>query len=331
MTNQSNHYFAIDVTKMVLAVLVVCIHCQRLFESQSTEFLFGSICDLAVPLFFAFSGFFFAQNCNVKKSVKRLLAIYLFYLFFSWPLCIRLYKDLTLIQAIKRTLFMGPTNVGWYAVALIWCMIIVFLFMKIKKKWISYACMSALAILLYVMCLSEYSYIGLKDTIIGDLTIYSKYILHDVRYSFCQGLIYFLIGFFVAKTNFRLSIYFGIILALIGIGLFFYENYTILVPEWGYDMRKNNISLPICTFGLLMFILSLCRPSATVVQGALLRQASTILYFSHPMLIFLTYRATGVNHGSFALTTVLIAYSIIFFSYIKLRDRQWFGWLKYAC
>ena len=68
-----NKYYFIDKTKIVLAILVIVLHSG---PNPSIEM----ICNVAVPLFFSFSGFFYSRS---RKSwadfSKRILLLYAFW------------------------------------------------------------------------------------------------------------------------------------------------------------------------------------------------------------------------------------------------------------
>lgn len=61
-----------------------------------------------------------------------------------------------------------------------------------------------------------------------------------------------------------------------------------------------------------------------------MRQISTMLYLSHPMIMFLLYRATGINSGLPRFAATLAVFAVIFVAYHYLCNRRYFHWLRYA-
>lgn len=324
-----NHYFAIDLTKLLLAVFVVGLHSQPLFRTEAIDLTTSRIFDLAVPLFFAFSGFFFAIRFDLKKSIKNLMSIYLFYLIFSWPLCVTVYRDLDWIAAIQRTLFMGPLNIGWYAVTLMWCMTIIWALNRLKSKKTARLIASILSISLYIMCISQFSYRPiLQDSIIGSIDTFYKMIFYTIAWSVPQGLIFFLTGVIVYRNNIKFNLHTSLFIAAIGLALYFGE--FALSEKTGIMVKSINFSLPLATFGLLSLLLSLCKPLPYVDLGKKCRQASTMMYFSHPMIMFIIYRTTGINVGWHRFILTLAIIGIVFAISQKLSEYKRFNWIKYA-
>lgn len=138
--------------------MIVALHSMPFFQNETVDQYATWSFDLVVPLFFCFSGFFFAKNTDLKKSLRHLLPLYLFYAALSWPLSFIVFEGLTWWQALHKTLFFGTFNVGWFIVALMWSMTIIYFFDKLKNKALRYSVMISFALLCYTICLSILSY-----------------------------------------------------------------------------------------------------------------------------------------------------------------------------
>lgn len=325
-----NRYFTINCTKMVLAVMVVCLHSCLLTGNHIADTAIHILLQLPVPLFFSFSGFFFAKG-NLKKSVRHILSLYAFWLIVCWPLTITVYRDMTFMQAIGQTLFSGAFSVAWFLVALLWCMIITSAVMHIRCKKVAVTLLLALGIGLYILCISQFCYKTLLNSGIGG-TIISGYksIFHTIAWSFPQGLVFFAVGYLFNLYDIRLRKSTAAALAVPAIALYAAEAWLIINHGLGNDIIATFAMMPAVP-ALTALILSFCCPTPYVTQGKRLREASTMLYLSHPMIMFLLYRAFGITGGLMRLLPTLAIFTIMFAVYLRLRERRGFQWLRYAC
>ena len=87
----TNSFQILDLTKFIGALLVVLIHTAPLepYSAIANFYTRDVLARLAVPLFFAISGFFFARKPNPGKSLRRIALLYLgwsaIYLFLQLP------------------------------------------------------------------------------------------------------------------------------------------------------------------------------------------------------------------------------------------------------
>ena len=67
---EKKNYYGIDLLKFIMAVCVVAIHTQPLYDIQSTvvQRLFDTITSLAVPYFFSVSGFVLFSKIDADIS-----------------------------------------------------------------------------------------------------------------------------------------------------------------------------------------------------------------------------------------------------------------------
>lgn len=71
-----NKYYIIDIFKVIFAIFVVFLHTPSLFENANINLVLRSVYGVAVPMFFAFSGFFFFKTgSDLRKSIRRILIL----------------------------------------------------------------------------------------------------------------------------------------------------------------------------------------------------------------------------------------------------------------
>lgn len=74
MTKEASqiNYGVIDVARFVMSILVIAIHMETFYPIQGeiTSVLFRDITGLAVPFFFATSGFFFWEKGYILRLLK---------------------------------------------------------------------------------------------------------------------------------------------------------------------------------------------------------------------------------------------------------------------
>lgn len=321
-----NDYFPIDCTKVVMAILVVCVHTEanRYFSDTACYFL-----NIRMPLFFMFSGFFFAPGFKLGRSLRHLLPMLALYTALSWPLLKFNYAGVPPFEAIKRLIFSGTYSVTWFVVALMWCMAIVAAFNRlIKNTPLRLTLLLTLSIFLYILALSVEPYHSLLDaTWIGPVSRTYKQIFASIFWSFPRGLLLFAIGAIFRKYNLRFPLPAAALLTLAGLTIFTAE--LMIDRQIGIPVMQISATLPIATLSVFALILAFCRPSNTWKVGALCRQYSTMLYFIHPMMIF-TLGHLGMTSGMLLWVVTVILFSPIFLIYLKLRNIRGFHWLRYA-
>ena len=97
---EKNRQSNVDVIKFLLSLMVVCIHtgATSLMPSEIGKF-FNSIFNLAVPIFFVYSGYFFAcEDKLIKKGKlitysKHIVKLYILWSAIYLPICIQVYIE----------------------------------------------------------------------------------------------------------------------------------------------------------------------------------------------------------------------------------------------
>ena len=136
-------YPFVDVVKFVLCFLVIAIHC------NSYSLIPEKLCELAVPLFFVFSGFFIfpkvasqgVYDSSVWRYVLKLLRLYLTYTIVFFPLAIYgfIHLDTPFIQAlyryIRNFLLIGSQYYSWHLWYVLATIVAVSLIALLSRKW----------------------------------------------------------------------------------------------------------------------------------------------------------------------------------------------------
>lgn len=324
-----NKYYPIDCAKIVLALIILLLH-TRSFLPIGDTVLQEAFYNLSVPLFFCFSGFFFARNINCKKSLHHLGVLYLIWLVVLWPLCISRFKEIDFMDRIIFLVTSGFVPTGWFIIALMWCMAITTLIWKIKDKRIAAALLTVAGIICFTYCSLRNAY---SQTEVGQL-LYghsqeTNYVLGCLFWSFPRGMLYFVIGFAFMRLQIninRIAAWIAVIAILV---LFIFETQHI-IDSYRLVNVYAPLSNPLLVSAIMALLLSYCRPTPHVAAGKMLREASTMLYMAHPIIMYTVSRLTGIRIGWMFAATILLLFAILFYSYLLLRNRKGFSFLKYA-
>lgn len=324
-----NKYFPIDCTKLVLAVVIVLLH-TRSFLPVGDPVLQKAFYNLAVPLFFCFSGFFFAKNVTFMKSLRHLTALYLMWSVVLFPLGYFWFRDLTLPESIISLLTSGFIPTGWFIVALIQCMGLTALAWKIRNKNVA-ACLLAIAGLICFAYCSFYN--PYSHTWIGDMLrktdSYTSFLFERLFWSFPRGMLYFVIGFSFMRINISMARKTAWVALIVTLAAFVAESQHDIAAYHLNDVFEP-LSKPLLVSATMALLLSYCKPAPHVVAGKMCRESSTMLYMAHPIIIYLLAKATGIREGWTAATLILAIFALLFYIYLSLRNRKGFGFLKFA-
>ena len=320
-------YGAIDITKLIMAILVVSAHTQPLHnvENKYVVDLYYCFAYLTVPFFFIASGYFLSkklvfpfsdkQNMQVlKTNLIRFVKLYVLWSVVYMPLDIiySVKNGVDGLQWVKSYLqylfFIGEhynSWMLWYLLAPIYAILFLMILCKINasKKGILVACILVLALSCTLDILST-------NQLPGKLRIVNK-ILTRTCYNgrVFEGCFYIPIGIFLsdkiscAKIN-------GLLFA------------TGLISNFFFGGTIEKISLMICAFGLFGLVKN-CELEDRKIHSVF-RRMSTIVYFIHMYVWTACYciiegeKTFGVF--MFVITTV-ISLAIAYF-YIVIQDKM---------
>ena len=283
---------AIDVAKLIMAILVVMIH-KPLFRQDFPNYLMSSvIAGAAVPFFFAVSGFLLFRKLNREAArpvsdwlhyEKRLLQLYALYTIIYLP-CIFVknhtghYNEITLGSIagesflLVKNFFLSASFVHlWYMSSLILGIAILFGFTRIfKNKWA-------------VLLLGAAAYAG---TALADALPQLGPVIHAVPpvvyYTLKTGLPCLCLGYFAAQTQNIVrkrekAVCPAAWVVLLVCGIWAYGSDS---PIWEI-MRAMTTFL--CTWATLRFCIGAdLKPHPAY---GVMRRYSTLIYFLHLLLM----------------------------------------------
>lgn len=161
----------VDITRFLLAILVIAIHTGP-FDGIKTPagiFIVQYLGRLAVPLFFALSGYYLHQSIQksknpdltVKKTILNLLKIYLLSWIIYLPLWFYQNRPINLLKFVIDALWAGMHYHLWYFPALIIGILIVYGLSKLKNKSVAWQ----IVVILYIigMGLNAYYYLAFEE------------------------------------------------------------------------------------------------------------------------------------------------------------------------
>lgn len=247
-----------DLTKGLMALLVIAIHTLVFKNGSMGQILIFPLLRIAVPIFFLFSGYFLfskliktpkeEQIGVILKSEKRYLSLYLFWFIVLFPITLK-FKDylshgfFSGFQAIVTDVLFGSTFLAsWYIMALAIDIVIVYLLDRFFNKHL--VLLIVLFLNLLAILMSNYGATSLGVEVQRLLPIgFHPYL------SFPVGMLWIYIGklFAERKINF-LHAYIswtGFAVSLVGL---YIEQMIIARENWSVASDCFIMLIPTCIF-----------------------------------------------------------------------------------
>lgn len=336
MKNNTNSIF--DLLKLILAIMVVCIHCQIL-----PSILFPWV-RIAVPLFFVISSYFLFSKLKVvkekekkyvvKKYVIRNIKLYLFYAILLLPLILyhrNYFYDKSVVKGflriIRSVLFSSTFIASWYIMASIIGTIIIY---KLSKRFSNkYLFIISLVIYLLITLRSSYMFAINNKFILKIINMYE--LLFTASYnSFPVSLIWIVIGKIFAEKKIENNYTYKIVSVIAVIGLFV-EHYLVKLKSGSIN---NDCYIMLVPSVILIFIQITNAKMITIKNSVKIRNFSTILYALHGTIhavIAVIFKSIGViNQNIFIFILTMFLCYIIFLVEQKFENIKYFKWLKYS-
>lgn len=308
----------VDIMKFILSIMVVCIHTgiTSLMPAEIGK-LFNSIFNLAVPIFFVYSGYFFScedkliKKDKLVKYSKHIAKLYILWSAIYLPICIQIYMESGWsIQECLHNYSEGFFQLGqhpyswqlWYLWSLIFICAILYIFELFKFG-------DKVEILL---CFTMFLIFSIKST---SSEVYTSRIM----YGNCAGICYFATGMLLRKINFKAK-KLNTVITFFGVG----TASTFLLTYYVVESHSIlwNIGR-IVTVGCIAF-LSLNIPMIKIKRrfSLWLRNASEWIYLTH--LVFLYLFDKYVDLGNFEMTCLIIfvEISLALFLYNSLSEKR---------
>lgn len=329
--NSYKKYNAIDILKLVLAVLVMVIH------SGIDKTVLSPVLRTAVPLFFIISGYFFfsknrmllsgrERNAALAKFAKRNLFLYLFWSVIQFPIWffIRGYYQDGFIDgmliALKGILLGGGFTGGWYIVALVIGVVLVFL----ASKKISAIWLVLLTLPLFIFSCLLTNYYNLFDEnsfVISSGNWYHMLTGMHFYTSFPVALFWVSLGRFLAEKKFAIESSILWIAGVLFAGLLAVERYFVVKFSLGITDDCYFMLALICP---VIFLL-VREIGVTIITRLPIREMSVILYVTHGCfgrVVGHLLKAFPINDFIQVLLKMLLSLIVSYVLFLMIR------WLK---
>ena len=304
---------AVDIVKLIMALLVIVIH-KPVFYNEFLNYISGNIiCSVAVPFFFAASSYFFFRKINRDKNdnvkllnfEKRLFKLYLIWTIIYLP-CIFVKYNTGNYESLNLKLFLGQLLLTvknfflstsfvhlWYVNALMLSVaIIFFLYKKLDYRAICILCvMAAIFSRSIVLFCPDDSFVS---------KVYG-YFPEVIKKTLEEGLLFTSGGLLLSQIGAeKKKIGYGVSAAVISM--------ILLVSFGALNFRAENkvieILLQLLAFINASALLSVClgielKPSKAY---GVIRKYSTLIYFSHLLMMSEVFRFLAFKTGITAFT-----------------------------
>lgn len=289
-TNTTKQFDAINIFRLIFAYFVIVVHTNAFQCFGDTAAFIGSfwIGMLAIPFFFATSGYFLYSNFNkkdyLKRYIKKLSLIFIVASILYVPLFLpQMYPDLSTkgIRYIFQTviIYSLPGHL-WYISTLLMSAVVIYFFLK--KNWIKP--LIILSIILFIPSVIGQGYSALvENTVFMDFVAPYNYIFDRLRNGFTFGIPYMTMGIVINHYKLNEKIRNTNLWFIVSVILYAIEGYIFLVYRTGiesYVYFSHILIVPVMVIMLLNSKISLKKETSNN-----LRDLSLWVYVYHVALI----------------------------------------------
>ena len=315
---------SIDMIKLVCACLVVSIHIKPLFDLSESAgiFLTEILSRIAVPFFFAVSGYFFASKWKGEKRYlgKAVCGLMRYYAVFSvfyilWDALKGSYADFSAAELakllIQRILFYGAYYHLWYFPSAIASLCVLYICEK-RKIWKYVAAVSLLffagGALTYTWNVAAVSLLPVLETL--EENFYFDYL----RRFLCDAIPFTMMGAVIWHTQIQWQTvkrsrsllccpwWLVVNTAETGLALFI-----------GAD-RGTTLSFSLMPLVCTILMLALQRPACKWERvGSFCRETSIVVYGMHPLLLEIIWKLMPAawNVGETAVFSLVLTVCLV--------------------
>lgn len=316
-------YKGIDVFKFVMALFVVVLHTHPLYQINSPlNFLTADvIARMAVPFFFAASGFLLEKRIGVSgadvkgvlsRYIRKILGLYCIWTIIYLPVIIYnniFNTDDTLVRGVltivRDFIFVGSYSHLWYLLAAAVGVAVVYTL----KKYLGERKTAIVLLILFLAGLLTQSYFGLLTYTVDESGILWKVmkavkkIMVTCRNGVFFGGIFIYMGTWIAKSNVTVKRWKAVIGLTISTLVFGIE--AACLWSTGY-VRETDMYLMLLPS--VFFLMALATQISVKRDTVFFRRMSMNIYFVHAYFKFI-YRVfvgdhTGNNIGLFLFTLI---------------------------
>ncbi len=338
------HYPAVDLMKFVMALLVIIIH-RKMFPNNMdfANFITGDvICRIAVPFFFMCSSFFLFKKIDPKDKIsktivwhteKRLIILYIIWSIIYIP-CNFVksftghYDEITLGGLLGQILVWIKNFFYDYSFIHLWyvySLIVAFPIIYIALKKLSAKTLSIISFFISVVAL-------IVNECIIDLDVFLP---NPLLKLFISSGVCISLGALLAKSDLKFLINKK--------WTFFIINFTVMIIAGIFRYNSENriffVITELLAYITAFSVLIICVNSNIKSHSyyTTLRNYSTLMYFSHLMLMENGFRYISAKTGIEAIATnkpIMFLMAIVFtttfsFIIINLSKTKGFKWLKW--
>ena len=344
-------YNSIDIFKFIASFFVVIIHISLFNDVNPYLNLFTvhGVSRLAVPMFFLSSAFFFykkflsldeaLQKQALINYTKRMLLLYFCWFIICLPKTIYerfIYNGKPFFENFLmfiKSFFLTSTFSGsWFLVSCVFSAWFVFFIsnLEFKKPRKAESILIVVSVVCYLFCIitSAYGNVFFK---IGIGNLYENLVFYFTKpyTSILVGIPYFALGRYIAKKDPHLTSV-DKVLCAVSLALFFVE---IFITHKLQLQRSSDCYLMLLPCSYLLFVLIKDIKIDLNFNPVLLRNTSTIVFFSHFIWIFIIDICEKIFVLSvntifrFLIVSVLCLLTAGIF--VKLSKYKIFSWLKF--
>lgn len=333
MNNKQLNGGGYDVLKYLMALLIVAIHSKAFYGEYSSVFL-KPLTEIAVPVFFILSSFFYFLKLNNSENrwsilstyLKRIGILYMFWFCVNLPVILH-YKHYfiqngimdifrLLSDIVLRTTYSGSWFLSATALA-----IVIYTIVSNSKfvKWILVTL--SIALLFYINCIDV-----IPERMHGFFDLWTTNIRKDANLTVLESLGWVGIGSLLAEFNDRKISLNRKVLSIVSCFLM-----VLLVLTSNYRFLVCNQLVKII-LAIALFLWAKELNLAPTLRLKHLRQLS-ILYF---MIHFNVVRMLGHTNVYSAVGGILFYLIVLLLTHIcseliiYLSNKRYFKWLKYS-
>ncbi len=311
---------AIDIAKILMAILVIGGHTEPFGFNFWLDKGFGIVTRLCVPFFFVTSAYFF---WNKEKSamtfLKRIVLLYVVWSIIYLPFDISKLKEMSLPQLLNRFLWAGNEHALWYLCGTIIGFIITYALLKILKP--KYVLIIAILLLVIGTLKSTYS------TAISSFCGFSLPDYSGSRNGLFYGFPYIALGMAIAKsktqgkTDNRKKLYIGFAVSLL---LLMIESYMFVIH---FKAESTILWLSVFPYSYYFFMIANnVDVQIKKTYSLIFRKMSTLMYVSQYLFIPVLSGYLSTMLLFIAVVSSTAAFALII---IKLSDVKPLKFLKY--
>ena len=284
-----------DITRCLCALLIIVIHTSPLatYSEIANFYLCNVIARVAVPLFFAMSGFLFSCKANLKRQMLRIVKIYLgwsvIYLLIQIP---QWYKTgwwglYVVKDYIVALIAQGSYYHLWYLLATLYALPVLYILIKKLPKPVL---IGASTILWILECLTySYGWIGIENSFPWLIGLFNRF--SAITSAILRALPLMITGMIAGKQYTDKSAKAWGKRALFAFGLAAAEASLL----YFFSPNKENVSYlfmtPVATYYAICFLLNWNVTLRNKRTATILRNCSLIIYCVHPLVYHFVQKA----------------------------------------